>query len=180
MKNLDFNQFLEKIKKLEKGEKLDLSSDEDLSIGIMNLISIEEHLFFTYNKTGKEEYLNLLNEVRELRKSLLKKIIKDYEGEVWCISKHLLSASMRLMEVGTKYLTKGDKKNAGDLFKKSYQLYSLFWGLNLGAVKVEDLKKDDEDIVYLSEEEKPKVEKKGSIFEKLGDLVKKAIDCCRE
>jgi hypothetical protein len=143
MKNLDINAFLQKVKKLEKGEKLDLSSDEDLSIGIMNLISMEEHFFFTYNKTGDEKYLDLLNEVREVRKSLLKKIIKDYEGEVWCISKHLLAASMRLMEVGTKYLTKGDKKNAADLFKKSYHLYSLFWGLNLGVVGVSDVKKNE-------------------------------------
>ena len=181
MKNLDINAFLQKVKKLEKGEKLDLSSDEDLSIGIMNLISMEEHFFFTYNKTGDEKYLDLLNEVREVRKSLLKKIIKDYEGEVWCISKHLLAASMRLMEVGTKYLTKGDKKNAADLFKKSYHLYSLFWGLNLGVIGVSDVKKSDEEkIEFLTDEEKPKVKKSASIFEKLGELVKKAVDCCRE
>ena len=181
MKNLDIDAFLQKVKKLEKGEKLDLSSDEDLSIGIMNLISIEEHLFFTYNKTGDEKYLDLLNEVREMRKSLLKKIIKDYEGEVWCISKHLLAASMRLMEVGTKYLTKGDKKNAADLFKKSYHLYSLFWGLNLGVVGVSDVKREDlEKIEFLTDKEKPKVKKSASIFEKLGELVKKAVDCCRE
>mgnify|MGYP001060494592 CR=1 FL=1 len=181
MKNLNINSFLQKVKKLEKGEKLDLSSDEDLSIGIMNLISIEEHLFFTYNKTGNDKYLNLLNEVREVRKSLLKRIIKDYEGEIWCISKHLLAASMRLMEVGTKYLTKGDKKNASDLFKKSYHLYSLFWGLNLGVVGVSDVKKEDlEKIEFLTEDKKPKVKKSVSIFEKLGELVKKAIDCCRE
>jgi len=181
MKNPDINVFLQKVKKLEKGEKLDLSSDEDLSIGIMNLISMEEHFFFTYNKTGDEKYLDLLNEIREMRKSLLKKIIKDYEGEVWCISKHLLAASMRLMEVGTKYLTKGDKKNASDLFKKSYHLYSLFWGLNLGVVEVSDLKKyKSEKIEFLTEDEKPKVKKSASIFEKLGELVKKAVDCCRE
>lgn len=181
MKDLNIDEFLQKVKKMEKGEKLDLSSDEDLSIGIMNLISIEEHLFFTYNKTGNEKYLDLLNEVREMRKSLLKKIIKDYEGEVWCISKHLLSASMRLMEVGTKYLTKGDKNNASDLFKKSYSLYSLFWGLNLGVVGVKDVKTDEkkEEIIFLSEDKKPK-EKRASIFEKLGELVKKAVDCCKE
>lgn len=55
---------------MEKGEKLDFSSDEDFSIAIMNLISIEEHLFFTYNKTKNEKYLELLNEVREIVKVL--------------------------------------------------------------------------------------------------------------
>jgi len=177
----EIERFMEKVKKMEKGEKLDLSSDEDLSIAIMNLISIEEHFFFTYNKTNDEKYLELLNQVREMRKDLLKRIIKDYEGEVWCISKHLLAAAMRLMEVGTKALTKGEKKDAGELFQKSYQLYSLFWGLNLGVVKVKDLKQGETKTVdFLNEEKKPKVTGSVGIFEKLGQLVKKAIDCCKE
>lgn len=61
-----------------------------------------------------------------MRKELLKKIIKEYEGETWCISKHLLAASMRLIEVRTKYFSQGKKKEAEDLFSKAYDLYSLF------------------------------------------------------
>ncbi|BCX14651.1 MAG: hypothetical protein KatS3mg088_334 [Patescibacteria group bacterium] len=179
--DLDINKFLEKVKKMEKGEKLDLSSDEDLSIGIMNLISMEEHFFFTYNKTGDSRYLDLLNEVREMRKSLLKRIIKDYEGEVWCISKHLLAASMRLMEVGTKFLTKNDKKQAAEMFEKSYQLYSLFWALNLGLVKTKNVDKiNDKTVEFLTEDKKPEIKGSASVFEKLGQFVQKAIDCCRE
>ena len=181
LKEDNLNEFLEKVKKLERGEKLDLSSDEDLSIGIMNLISIEEHFFFTYNKTKDKKYLDLLNEVRERRKDLFKRIIKDYEGEVWCISKHLLAASMRLMEVGTKSLTKGDKLGAADLFEKAYRLYSLFWGLNLGVVGVNDVKQSDKKLVeFISEDKKPAVKGSAGIFEKLGQLVQKAINCCRE
>lgn len=179
--DLDINKFLAKVKKMEKGEKLDLSSDEDLSIGIMNLISMEEHFFFTYNKTGDKKYLDLLDEVRQMRKSLLKRIIKDYEGEVWCISKHLLAASMRLMEVGTKFLTKNDKKQAAEMFEKSYQLYSLFWALNLGLVKTKDVDKiNDKTVEFLGEGKKPEVKGSAGIFEKLGQFVQKAIDCCRE
>jgi len=51
--NNDIDTFMSKVKNLEKGHALDLSSDQDLSIAIMNLISIEEHLFFTSQKTGK-------------------------------------------------------------------------------------------------------------------------------
>jgi len=181
--SLDLDGFMNKVKNMEKGEKLDLSSDEDLSIGVMNLISIEEHLFFTANKTGKSKYYDLLYEVREIRKSLLKRMIKEYEGEVWCISKHLLAASMRLMEVGTKALTKGDKKDAEDLFKKSYDLYTLFWGLNLGVVDTKDLGKSSvsaSSIALLSDNDEPKVTKKLGVFDKLGEMVKKAIDCCIE
>src|SRR4030066_862043 len=141
-KDKDINEFIEKISKSTKG-KLDLSSDEDLSIAIMNLVSIEEHLFFTQQKTGKDQYLDLLKEVREMRKELLKKIIKQYEGEVWCISKHLLAASMRLMEVGTKLLGLGRKEEAYDLFNKAYNLYSLFWGLNMKLFNVGDIRKLD-------------------------------------
>jgi len=166
-------KLLEKVKE-SRGGKLDLSSDEDLSIAIMNLISIEEHFFFTGAKTGKGEYFDLLNQAREMRKELLKKIIKDYEGEVWCISKHLLAASMRLMEVGTKSLSKGDKKEAEDLFAKAYQLYSLFWGINLKLVNIDNVKKIDDN--QLNKED---TQKKGFLG-KLGDIVKYVIDCCKE
>ena len=77
-----------------------------------------------------------------MRVSLLKEIIKEYNGEVWCISKHLLAASMRVMEVGTKALKNGEKDKAYDYFKKSYDLYNLFWGLNLGVVNKQELSKD--------------------------------------
>jgi hypothetical protein len=177
----DINEFMDKVKAMEKGHKLDLSSDEDLSIAIMNLISMEEHFFFTYNKTKDAKYLDLLNEIREMRKSALKRIIKDYEGEVWCISKHLLSASMRFMEVGTKVLTKGDKNDAEDMFQKSYQLYSLFWGLNLRLVQTKDSKHtEDTEMAFVTDEPKPQQKGTTGIFSKLGEVVQKAIDCCKE
>lgn len=169
----DIQNLIDKVKKMEKGEKLDLSSDEDLSIAVMNLISIEEHLFFSGGKTGKTKYYELLKEVREMRKSLLKQLIKDYEGEGWCISKHLLAASMRLMEVGTKALTKGEDDKVQDLFKKSYNLYNMFWGINLGLVnpiKVGEVKKEDEPIQY----------EVTDIFGKINSVIKKVLDCCRE
>jgi len=170
----DLNEFIEKIDQMKKQEKMDLSSDQDLSIAIMNLISIEEHFFFTGAKTGKTEYYDLVKEVREMRKDLLKKIIKEYEGEVWCISKHLLAASYRLMEVGTKQLGQDKKDEAYELFDKAYNLYSLFWGLNMKLINTGDIKKIDDEALNKHDKEK-----KG-FMGKLGALVKKAIDCCIE
>ncbi len=172
IKNL--NEFIKKVDDMKKQDKMDLSSDQDLSIAIMNLISIEEHFFFTGAKTQKNEHYDMIKEVREIRKTLLKKIIKEYEGEVWCISKHLLAASMRLMEVGTKQLGMDKKKEAYDLFDKAYNLYSLFWGLNMKLLNVDNIKKIDDQA--LNKQDK---EKKG-FMGKLGDLIKKAIDCCIE
>jgi len=174
----NYKDLLAKVEEVTAQKGLDLSSGEDLSIGIMNLISIEEHLFYTSQKTKNKKYLDLLNEVRVMRTELMKQIIKDYEGEVWCISKHLLAASMRLMEVGTKELKKGDKEKAWDLFEKSYKLYSLFWGMNLGVVKMDSVKRGDFEVKMI--DEKGKEKGKVSVFDKLGSLVQKAIDCCRE
>ncbi|HEX8923260.1 MAG TPA: hypothetical protein VF828_00820 [Patescibacteria group bacterium] len=175
----DIQRFLSKVKQMENGEKLDLSSDEDLSIAVMNLISIEEHLFFTSQKTGRIEYLDVLNQAREMRKSLLKMIIKDYEGEVWCISKHLLAASMRLMEVGTKALTKGDKEGANAFFEKAYNLYNLFWGLNLGFVKPSAVASAKVDKI-ISSREQPVDIKKTDMLGRISGVVGKILDCCRE
>ena len=192
----DIQDLLDKVEKVTAQKELDLSSGEDLSIGIMNLISIEELLFYTSQKpkdppppslpAGKaglqgagKKYLDLLNEIRLMRTELMKEIIKESEGEVWCISKHLLAASMRIMEVGTKELKKGNKDKAWNLFDKSYKLYSLFWGLNLGVVGTKDVKQENKDDVRFIDE---KSEEKGSssVFSKLGSLVQKAVDCCKE
>ncbi len=187
------NDFLDKIKKMEKGHLLDLSSDEDLSIGIMNLIAIEEHLFFTGNKTGKTKYFDLINQVRDLRKNLLKMIIKDYEGEVWCTSKHLLAASMRVMEVGTKAQTKGDNQLAYDLFQKSYDLYNLFWALNLGLLKDKVSKSTpstsptltangrDSVKTFSPLESEPNLNlNRSDLMGKVSGIIGKILNCCRE
>ncbi len=170
-KILSLNEMIEKVDKMKKDNVLDLSSDQDLSIAIMNLVSIEEHFFFTGSKTGNPKYYDLLAEIRDMRKDLLKKIIKEYEGEVWCISKHLLAASYRLMEVGTKAQGKGNKEEAQDMFKKAYDLYSIFWGLNMKLIDLGEVKKIDDDALN--------TEKKG-VTGRLGALVKKVIDCCIE
>ena len=165
---------IDKLIKKASEKKIDLSSDEDLSIAIMNLVSIEEHFYFTGAKTNKAEYFDLLQKARQIRGDLMKKIVKEPEGEVWCLSKHLLAASMRLIEVGTKYDKQGKKKEATDFYSKAYELYSLFWGLNLKVIDVGQVRKIGEN--QLDVEDK----KKGGILGKLQELVKKVIDCCIE
>jgi hypothetical protein len=140
----------------------------------MNLVSIEEHFFFTGAKTGKKKYFDLIDEARKIRKDLLKKLITDYEGEVWCLSKHLLAASMRLYEVGTKELAAGHKNEAYDLFEKSFELYSLFWGLALKEIDTGEIKKLDERALNMKDAEKT------PLVERLKGMVQKVINCCIE
>src|SRR3990172_13214152 len=113
---------------MNEEQKVDLTYNEDLSIAVMNLISLEEHLAFTAMKTRRDIYLEILKETRKIRINLMKKLVANTEGELWCISKHLLAATMRLMETSTKYLNP-DPKRAMETEKSAFDLYSLFWFL---------------------------------------------------
>lgn len=190
----DVKEFVERIDATKKVNPKDLSSDQDLTIAIMNLISIEEHLVFSGAKTGKNSFYDLIEEVRELRKTLMQKVIPQYEGEIWCISKHLLASAMRLMEVGTKQQSLGHKEEAYKLFSQAYELYCLFWGLNMNMLDTSDVKWIEdkrEDMVQLSEKIEAvsagkdisaagKKEKKQSAMDKMKAFVRKAVDCCIE
>ncbi|MGC9047004.1 MAG: hypothetical protein ACP5IC_02730 [Minisyncoccia bacterium] len=160
---MNTNELIEKINKF-KNNSIDLSSEEDLVVGIMNLLGLEEHFFFTAEKTGKDDYLKMLQEVREIRKTLLSKLISKTEGEVWCISKHLLAASYRLMEVGTKLQNDNKQTEAKQFFDYSYKLYTMFWGLRLKLIDLSDIKKE-------ANKEEPWT---------LKDIVDKLVDCCGE
>ena len=194
-KESKIKEFVEKIDAAKKVNPKDLSSDQDLTIAIMNLISIEEHLMFSGAKTGKNSYYDLIEQVRETRKNLMQKVIPEYEGEVWCISKHLLSASMRLMEVGTKQQSLKHKEEAYKLFDQSYELYCLFWGLNMKLLNLEDVKwiedsfddvqkitenLSDNTVTEVKATETEKSPAENSTFSKIKNFVRKAVDCCIE
>lgn len=191
-------EFVERIDASKKLNPKDLSSDQDLSIAIMNLISIEEHLVFSGAKTGKTSYYDLIKEIRETRKNLLQKIIPSYEGEVWCMSKHLLATSMRLMEVGTKQQSLGKDEEAYKMFNSAYDMYCLFWGLNMGMMETKDLKWIEPEVEELKKitvkanealqsapvaetvvKEEAAVEEGGALA-KMKKLVRKAVNCCIE
>lgn len=167
-------ELLERVEKLKRSGEVDLSSEEDLSLAIMNLVSLEEHFFFTAEKSGKGSYLELLKEVREMRKTLLKKMSDRHEGETWCIMKHLLAATMRLMEVGTKHLGDGKREEAQEMFDLAYRVYNLFWGVRLGLVNLKDVKRIGDDKLNIHDE---KGTKKPWT---LKDIIEKLVDCCDE
>lgn len=165
MKEIDnWKKLQEKIEALKKNGGVDLSTEEDLSIAVMNLISLEEHFFFTGEKTGKSEYFDMLSEVREMRKVLLARMMDVNEGESWCISKHLLATTMRLMEVGTKLGQDGKKKEMKETFDYAYKTYSMFWVLRLKLVDTKALG------IRTSDKKKWSVE----------DIVTRLVDCCNE
>lgn len=189
----------------KKVNPLDLSSDQDLSVALMNLISLEEHFFFSGAKTGKTGFYDMINTVRDMRKELMERIVQKSNadnGEVWCISKHLLAAAMRLMEVGTKALGAGNSADAYALFNKAYELYSLFWGINMNLIDLTGVKKSEPELYEVamidaatgtkSNEKKSqnqpaatpacplKNASDASTVKRLGQWVKNAVNCCIE
>ena len=156
------DQFLAKIAELKEKSGVGLSTGEDLSLAVMNLISLEEHFFFTGVKTHKDEYFDTVVEIREMRKSLLAELMPHHEGETWCISKHLLSTAMRLVEVGNKLQSEGKKNEAKKMFERAYKVYSIFWALKLKLISGSTIKNAVAGSTTLE------------------NLVSKLADCCDE
>ena len=150
--------FVKKINEVKEKDKLDISMLEDLSIGLMNLVSLEEHCFFSYAKTKDDKFLKMLDIVRELRKKLMLLIVKkDDESEKWCMSKHFLASSMRLYEIGNRLFHERKEKEAKEMYHDAAELYGFFWELNSGSEKIE-------------------IKNEKGIF----SSVKKLLECCNE
>lgn len=173
-KTLTVDELVSRVRKMRQDAGVDLSLDEDLSLAIMNLVSLEEHFFFTGEKTGKPEYFDLLREARELRKQLLGRMIPSHEGETWCVSKHLLAATMRLLEVGTKLQAGGKKQEAREIFDRAYQLYGMFWALRLKLADVSALKKIPADALNVHDKNP------GKKPWTMDEILNKLVDCCNE
>ena len=94
----------------------------------------------------------------------MQRIVPKHEGETWCISKHLLAATMRMMEVGSKLNADGKKDEAKKLFDAGHKIFSLFWALRLKLISPDGLKK-------VGASEKPWT---------LQGIMSKLVDCCDE
>jgi len=161
--------FVTAISEIKEKNELDLSAGEDLSIALMNIVSLEEHSFFSYVKTKDEKFLEILETCRELRKRLLAKIVKKDDSEKWCMSKHLLASSMRMYEVGNRYLHEKNIEEAKQSYIDAAELYALFWKLNLGNKLDNNYIVSENSISYEGKEKK-------SIF----SGIKKLLECCKE
>ena len=96
------------------------------------------------------------------------------------------------MEVGTKQQSLGHKEQAYDLFNQAYELYCLFWGLNMNMLDVSDVKwiedniedvkklaaKNNENTETMASEDE--IEAPKGALAKMKAFVRKAVDCCIE
>ncbi len=153
-----------------KNGAVDLSQDEDLAIAVANLIALEEHFYWTGAKTEKDEYYQTVEEIREMRKTLMRQLLGEQpEGETWCASKHLLSTVLRLVEVGTKLFHAGKKEEAKSMYTKAHTLFSIFWGIRL---KIITLQQAPELLGHEGQSDNGEWS--------LQDITNKLVNCCKE
>ena len=127
MKDGKLKHMVEAADKAKKVNVLDLSSDQDLTIGLMNLLFIEDYM------SGSNS--DLLRMVSEIRQKLMSKIVKksDKNRE---ISEKLLLESMQLINAGNKASGTAVYQN----YDNAYEKYSLFWGVSMGLINKKDIK----------------------------------------
>ena len=116
-----------KLDAIKKVNPRDLSSDQDLTIALMNMIAVEELCPDT----------NIGNMVADLRAKMMQHVVRN--NRFMLISHELLSKSMQLMTDGINALKNGNTKQAYELFDKSYEFYILFWGVNMELISADDI-----------------------------------------
>ena len=126
---------IESVEQMDASKKvnpLDLSSDQDLTIALMNLIAIED---------GFVAPSELIDFVRNIRQDLMVRIVEK-SGDVWNASWQLLAVSGQLIDQGNQLLEQGKQADAHKVFDRAYEVYSLFWGLNMGMLEIKDVQKN--------------------------------------
>ncbi|MBR2412183.1 MAG: hypothetical protein IKB10_00750 [Alphaproteobacteria bacterium] len=130
MKKTSMKQMVERADMAKKVNPLDLSSDQDLTVALMNLIVLEDL---------SANYPELYSMVHDMRVELMSRVVHGAD-DVRYASKYLLGDAMRLIDGG-------NKSGNYDSYDRAYELYSLFWGLNMGLIDMRGVKKSAPDIV---------------------------------
>lgn len=122
----DIRQRVELADKNKKVNPLDLSSDQDLTIAIMNLIAIEDMC------GGK-----LSDMVCAMRQNLMRRVVNKTDDMDVTVA--LLGGAIRRMDAGNRAMDCGDAALAYRMYDDAYGLYSLFWGVVMGMVSGADI-----------------------------------------
>lgn len=118
----------------KKVNPLDLSSDQDLTVALMNLLAIEND-FYTDGATDGVGAM-----VHNIRMRLMGRIVENQHMDM---SARLLARAMQMIDDGGRAMASGNQTDAYALFDDAYGLYSLFWGLNMGLITTEDVLQSD-------------------------------------
>ena len=114
-------------------EKKDVGIISDMLQALMNTASIEHHAIMSYFKSKDKKFLELRDIARNVRRRWLDRIVKEEsaeDSENWCISKHILLASMAYLEIGDRYYSMKKLKEAQEAYEDGRILMGLLLTLN--------------------------------------------------
>ena len=117
-------QNVERADVAKKVNPLDLSSDQDLTIGLMNLLAIED-------LAPDSRIAQMVRDI-DLMRPIVDKAALD--GDVWQVLEQMLASVMSLIKTGDTAQQKGDARAAYDAYDRAYEGYALFWGTVMGMV----------------------------------------------
>lgn len=103
-----------------KVNPLDLSSDQDLTIALMNLVAIEDAT--PNGQIGKM--------VRNIREKLMARMITDENTQAQ--AREYLSQAVRQMNEANRVQETGDSKAAYELYEAAYEAYVLYMATAYG------------------------------------------------
>ena len=101
----------------------DVESESDLFFAVANLACAEEHLARCAMKLGDKRYSATRRLVRGVRSEAMKALLGDVKAESWCVAKHLLISTVRLMEVAARE----DDDSAGKWLLMARNAEANFW-----------------------------------------------------
>jgi len=104
----------------------DVGLMEDAIFYLKNCIASENHALMSYLTTNNKKWLDALDLIRKNRGKLLNFLVKKENSQVYCFSKHLLAMSIGVSEVANRYLEKGEKEIAKELYGQVGDYESLF------------------------------------------------------
>lgn len=100
----------------------DVSISTDAAMATAHLIALEEHLAASVVMLDDASLMAEILNTRVLRKTMLEAIVGSHPpAELWCASKHVLGAWMRIKEVGDK-LTAGEDAQTREAAAAMYRM----------------------------------------------------------
>lgn len=117
-----------------KGDKKDVGFIDDAIFYLQNMIAAETHALESYVSTKDEKWIDIAKKLRRNRSKRMYRLIPENQGELYCLSKHLLACSMALKELGNRYTEDDEEELAKECFKES-TLYESLFKLLIGGKK---------------------------------------------
>jgi len=118
-----------------KEDGKDVGHIQDWMFAVQHLISAEHHLIESYAITNQKIFLEANEKIRKKRSKLMFEVVPKKEGQIYCITKHLLGASQGLKELANRLVEEGNLELSKEYFKDSQEFEAIVMILNDFDVK---------------------------------------------